>query len=100
MDTIDTTLVAAVIAACAALLAAGLGVLTAARGRRVERRSHGWERITWAVSAAADERVGYDISRTVLRDLATVAWLGREDRILAGSLARRLEERKAHDDQS
>jgi hypothetical protein len=100
MDTIDTTLVAAVIAACAALAAAALGLVTASRGRRLARRSHAWDRITWAVSNATSDRPGYDISRTVLQDLASVRWLDREERTLAGQMARVLEERRRTGDQS
>ncbi|TDN44766.1 hypothetical protein EDF64_104169 [Curtobacterium flaccumfaciens] len=84
----ETALIGAVIAAGAAIVAAVVSWFGAFQSRRATDRDHAWQRFTWAV-AQPDHDPVHDISITVLRGLADVAWWSKADRRLADRALRR-----------
>jgi hypothetical protein len=88
MDGWEPVVVAAVVAACSALVAAAMSVATARSARRSNERARFWERLSWALERIDESESRYDISWTVLDDLRTVPWADRNDTALAARLTR------------
>lgn len=86
----DTALITATIVAAAAVFAAVMTWNAAKRTRQSSERTHAWTRIVWAAQLHPGDR-GYDISRSVLRSIATLRWAPEDDRELASELSQAVE---------